>query len=273
MYFHVTNGDEEASYDSNTKWSNGVSASYKDFGFSISKSWGHNKSTEKYGKTKSTDYQFYIFKKHFGIELYYQKMKGFFMDNPGDYDYSAGDTDTIRPDIKTRHIGTNVYYSFSDNFSLANVYDCKDPIEKSSGSFLLYMGLDITKISSDSGLIPDKAKDDFEFAAEVKTVNAVNFYAGVGYTHAFVYKGFFAAASFILAGGPSFVKYDASDKKDGNENIHQVYHCNMKYTLGYNGDSFMSGIYAFWHSSTYGKKKCMIQIDGGKFGFFAGTRF
>jgi len=43
--------------------------------------------------------------------------------------------------------------------------------------------------------------------------------------------------------------------------------------LGYNSNSFTAGFYAFWHSSEYGIKKCKIQIDSGKAGFFAGTRF
>ena len=273
MSLNVTNGDNELSYDSNAKWASGFSISYKKFGFSMSKSWWYDKSTQKHGKTKTTDYQLYMFKKHIGVEVYYQKMKGVYMDNPGSYDYSAGDTETIRSDIKTRHIGSNVYYSFSDNFSLANVYDCKEPIEKSSGSFLLYLGLDLTSVSSDSSLIPGKARDDFDFAADVNEVNAVNFYAGAGYAHAFVFRGFFAAVSVIFAAGPSITEYNMRDEQDDSKKVYPVIHYNMKYLLGYNEDSFMTGIYAFWHASMYGKQKCKIQIDSGKIGFFAGTRF
>jgi len=273
MWVDIKSGSKDMTYNSNAKWSNGISASYKGFGFSISKSRGYNEETEKYGKTKSRDYQLYMFKKHLGVEVYFQKMKGFYIDNPGDYNYSAGEADTIRSDMKTRHIGTNVYYSFSDNFSLANVYDYQNPIEKCGGSFLLYTGFDITNISSDSGFIPDKARDNFDFAADVKTVNAVNLYAGGGYTYALVLYDFFAAASVIFAGGPSFSQYDMSDNHPDHKKVYPVIHYNMKYTLGYNSNSFTAGFYAFWHSSEYGIKKCKIQIDSGKAGFFAGTRF
>ncbi|HOU84063.1 MAG TPA: DUF4421 family protein [Spirochaetota bacterium] len=273
MSLNVTNGDNELSYDSNAKWASGFSVSYKKFGFSMSKSWWYDKSTEKHGKTKTTDYQLYMFKKHIGVELYFQKMKGVYMDNPGSYDYSSGDAETIRSDIKTRHIGTNAYYSFSDNFSLANAFDCQNIIDKSSGSFLLCLGLDYTKISSDSGFIPSNAEKDFDFASDVNNVNAVNFYAGAGYAHAFVYKGFFAAVSVIFAAGPSITEYNMRDNQDDFKKVYPVIHYNMKYLLGYNEDSFMMGIYAFWHASMYGKKNCSMQIDAGKIGFFAGTRF
>ncbi|HPY03347.1 MAG TPA: DUF4421 family protein [Spirochaetota bacterium] len=273
MIVDIKSESKDMTYDSNAKWLFGISASYKNFGFSISKSGGNNDETEKYGKTKARDYQLYMFKKHIGVEVFFQKMKGFYIWNPDDYDYSAGDPETIRSDIKTRHIGTNVYYSFSDNFSLANVYDYQNPIEKCGGSFLLYLGFDITNISSDSGFIPEKARDDFDFAAEVKTVNAVNFYAGIGYTYAVVFYDFFAAASVIFAGGPSFSQYDMSGSRPDHKKVYPVIHYNMKYTLGYNSNSFTAGFYAFWHSSEYGIKKCKIQIDSGKAGFFAGTRF
>ena len=274
VFLNISNGDNEISYIPNARGSIGVSASYKGFGFSASKNLGFNDGdTDKYGKTESRDYQLYMFKKHLGVELYYQKMKGFYMDNNDSYGYSAGDAETIRPDIKIRHIGANIYYSLSDNFSLANVYDCQNPVEKSGGSFLVYLGFDVTSISSDSGFIPDKAKKDFSFAANVNSVESFNIYAGGGYTHVFVYHGFFAAASIIAAASPSISKYEMTGNQANKKSTDPVVHFNMKYSLGYNGESFIAGLYAFWHTSMYGNTECKISPTAGKIGLFAGTRF
>lgn len=51
------------------------------------------------------------------------------------------------------------------------------------------------------------------------------------------------------------------------------YDSNTKYIIGYNDDSFMAGINAFRHGSMFRKKNSKFQLDAGKIGFFAGTRF
>lgn len=83
-----------------------------------------------YGKTKSTDLQIHNYGRHYVIDLYYQKYKGFYTEDKKIIN--------LFPDLSVQQIGAEGTYIFNGNkFSAKAAFEQSEKQKASVGSFLL----------------------------------------------------------------------------------------------------------------------------------------
>jgi len=109
---------------------------------------------ERYGESSFENLSMFLYGRQYGIDLYYQRYKGCYMSNPGDFGLHEGDPETIRPDLSLSAVGLNAYYVFSGNFSLVASFSQTERQLGSGGSFLFMVSAMRLVIDSDAPLFP-----------------------------------------------------------------------------------------------------------------------
>ena len=269
---------KEVSYDANSTMTAGVSASYKWLGLTYSRTAGSLKDEDKFGKTKARDYQVYIYQKQFGADLYYQKYQGYFLSNPTDFGYVEGDHQTKRSDIKVRNIGTNIYYTFFDDFSLAECFKQMENNYKSSGSPLVSLSINEFRISGSKSLIPESAQANYGDFADYRGGRYRSISAGGGYAYLKTYtNSLYASAALMAAIGYMNSKEDLNTREIQSHSL--AINVNLKISAGYSSEYLYAGLTAFGFlnstSKSSDKEKTSTDIScmGGMVEFFAGIRF
>ena len=258
---------KEVSYDANSTMNAGVSLSYKWLGLTYSRTAGSLKDEQDFGKTKARDYQLYIYQKKFGADIFYQKYEGCYLSNPTDFGYLEGDAETKRADIKVRNLGANLYYSFSDDFSLAECFKQMENNYKSSGSPLVSLSVNEFNISGDSSLIPESAQADYGDFADYRGGKYRSISAGGGY----------ASAALMVSLGYMNSKENLHVKEIQSHSL--AINVNLKFSAGYSSEYFYAGLtaFGFLNSTSKTSKKDETSTDiscmGGMIELFAGIRF
>jgi len=277
----MANGEQkgkEVSYNANPYANAGISASYKWLGFTYSRAAGSLKDEKKFGKTKANDYQFYLYQKHFGADIFYQNYSGYYLANPSDFGYREGDPETIRSDIKVRNIGINVYYSFSDDFSLSECFKQMENNYKSSGSPLVSISVNEFKISGDSSLIPESVQADYGDFADYRGGRYKSISAGGGYAYLKTYpNNLYASAALMAAVGYMNSKENIKIREVQSHSL--AINVNLKLSAGYSSEYLYAGLTAFGFLNSTSKssdkdRTCTdISCMGGMVELFAGIRF
>jgi hypothetical protein len=100
---------------------------------------------KKRGKTKSVDFQVHRYGRHFLLDLFFQKYRGF---------HEGGKEIELYPDLSIRQIGAEGSYLFNGNkFSAKAAFDQSEKQLRSVGSFILGGGIYFYKIRSAKGLL------------------------------------------------------------------------------------------------------------------------
>lgn len=266
------------SYDANSTITAGVSASYKWIGLTYSRSAGSLKDEDKFGKTIAKDYQVYVYQKKFGADLFYQKYEGYYLSNPSDFGYTEGDPQTKRSDIKVRNVGANIYYSFFDDFSLAECFKQMENNYKSSGSPLVSLSVNEFKISGNSSLIPEAAQADYGDFADYRGGRYRSISAGGGYAYLKTYSNnTYTSAALMAAIGYMNSKENINIREVQSHSL--AINVNLKLSAGYSSEYFYAGLTAFGFlnstskSSDKGRTCTDISCMGGMVELFAGIRF
>lgn len=90
---------------------------------------------DKFGKTKVFDLQMHKYGRHFVLDLFVQRYKGFFHDN------SKGQVEELYPDLSILQMGAEVSYLFNGNkFSAKAAFDQSEIQIRSEGSLVAGMG-------------------------------------------------------------------------------------------------------------------------------------
>ncbi len=269
---------KEVSYDANSTMNAGVSLSYKWLGLTYSRTAGSLKDEQDFGKTKARDYQLYIYQKKFGADIFYQKYEGCYLSNPTDFGYLEGDAETKRADIKVRNLGANLYYSFSDDFSLAECFKQMENNYKSSGSPLVSLSVNEFNISGDSSLIPESAQADYGDFADYRGGKYRSISAGGGYAYLkTTQSNFYASAALMVSLGYMNSKENLHVKEIQSHSL--AINVNLKFSAGYSSEYFYAGLtaFGFLNSTSKTSKKDETSTDiscmGGMIELFAGIRF
>lgn len=269
---------KEVSYDANSTMNAGVSLSYKWLGLTYSRTAGSLKDEQDFGKTKARDYQLYIYQKKFGADIFYQKYEGCYLSNPTDFGYLEGDAETKRADIKVRNLGANLYYSFSDDFSLAECFKQMENNYKSSGSPLVSLSVNEFNISGDSSLIPESAQADYGDFADYRGGKYRSISAGGGYAYLkTTQSNFYASAALMVSLGYMNSKENLQVKEIQSHSL--AINVNLKFSAGYSSEYFYAGLtaFGFLNSTSKTSKKDETSTDiscmGGMIELFAGIRF
>jgi hypothetical protein len=266
---------DQIEYWPNVPLSGGLDISYKSYGFSFSgKLGGSSRDMEVYGKTKYHDFQMYHYARKFGVDMYYQNYRGFYLDDARKYGYEQGDPQTIRPDLKIRTMGLNTYYIFSDDFSYSASVNQQERQSQWDWTFLLMGSVNYFRINSSGSLIP---------APQQAAYDEYSGYSGGRYASLGISPGlalivpiyhFYLSGTLFVGGGVMNKRYDtSSDRVNAFEPYLKV---NLRLGCGYNGDSFFAGMNVSndaTSSDGFGLSSGLIvMVQVLTVEFFAGTR-
>lgn len=233
-----------------------------------------NKDDEKFGETKRLDLQLNIFMRSLGIDTYYQKYTGFYLNNPDDHVDSIYSFHPNISDMETSSLGLSAYYFFnSEKFSYKAAYTRNQIQKKSAGAFILGGFFNLNYAYSPSGFVPeelpDSIHDNYTLRGFETNVMGISF----GYTYTLVFlKQFYVNASFVPGTGLRFSKIK---KKDETEILLPVISgsATIRFSLGYESKHLYAGIKAISSINSYNYNTIDISSSTGNLQFYVGKRF
>ncbi len=233
-----------------------------------------NKPIEKFGETKSFDFQSNIYTKRWGADIAYQRYRGLYLDKPGRHysSYQAGDNYPQRPDLTLRNFQLNTFYIFNHKkFSYRSAYNQADRQLKSSGSPILGIFFSNYKYDADSTLIPQSAQGAYPGNENNRFGRISTVALFPGYTHTFIYRKFYFNASLSIGPAHLWTKYNVDDFEKEDITIRPIY--NIRMATGFNGDWFFAGITLV--NQVVSAKIDNLEVNGssGNIKFFVGVRF
>lgn len=197
-----------------------------------------NNDNDKQGKTKAFTFGFDINANHIVQSLKIGYVRGFYLNNSGDFDptwNASKDPYLIIPDLKVAELMGSTFYKLNSNFSFKAISSQTEIQRKSCGSLLpgiSYMYYEV-----------DNKSDNVNQTSSQKT-NNFELLASVGYFYSLVInRGFYAAAGFLPGIGYNFVKLTTRLPNNISYNKYNtpVTRFQEKFGLGYNSRKWYSG--------------------------------
>jgi hypothetical protein len=192
-----------------------------------------------FGKTKATDLQLNLLGKSWGLDLFYQNYKGFYVDDPNGKIVS-GASYPQRPDLRTNNFGINGIYFFNKRFSLRSAYNFSERQRKSAGSFSLTGTLNFFGVEGDSSLYSKKYEPVFGAGTAFSQMDMNTFSVSPGYSYTLVVKNFFINASLSLGPAYHWVNYQVGGKELSASSLNSFFEARAG--IGYNGKRFFCGV-------------------------------
>ena len=233
-----------------------------------------NKDDKIYGKTKRFDTQLNIFSKWFGLHAHLQYYKGFYLENPKDFQIWNEEFYPQIGDIEALSLGVAAYYFFNNkNFSYKAAYTRTQIQKKSAGAFILggFYNLDIAL--APSSFVPYELNNpdianDFDINAYSTAIIGLS----IGYTYTFVIKRFFINLSLVPGFGARVVKLWANNQQ---YKISPTLSSSVttRISLGYEGKHLYWGLNIINNSNSYQHEKYEIESSTGNIKLFIGKRF
>lgn len=229
----------------------------------------------KYGESQALDYQFRFYFKKFAAELFYQKYKGYYIDNtdevaPG---WSTNGNKRLYPDLTTEHRGLSLTYVFnSESYSMASAFDQSVRQTSSGGSWLANFSLSQHLFNNPEPLIPAELTGSYGEFEKVSAGNLTSLSLGAGGAYNLVlFDNYFLAGLLMVNIGPQLMKYVKTDETTSENSFGSQAH--LKVSLGYNGPKFISGFSFAGDTATYTIEKTELTFQTFELGIFIGTRF
>ncbi len=248
----------------------GIGISWNGIGISfVNDAPADDSEVEKYGKSTYENLSMFLYGKQYGIDLFYQRYRGCYLSNPGEFGLHEGDPETIRPDLTLSSLGANAYYVFSGDFSLIAAFSQTERQLRSGGSLMFMVSVMRFDIESDGPLVP-AAVDGGGYAG----FSGGRFYsaaASPGYGYTFVYEGLYLTLGAFIGGGLVYQRMDvASGEKSG---YNTMIRSSVKSALGYNGENYFAGAIVIYDIVSGGMGDLTAELMIFNMEFFAGTRF
>ena len=253
----------------------GLGFNYKWLGLGVSFSLPFmNKDDEIYGETKRFDTQLNIFSRWFGIDAHLQYYKGFYLENPKDFQDWNEEFYPQIGDIEALSLGIAAYYFFNNkNFSYKAAFTRTQIQKKSAGAFILggFYNLDIALAPSSfvpSQLNNPNLANDFDINAYSTAIIGLS----IGYTYTFVVKRFFINLSLVPGFGARVVKLWA----EGTE--HKISpsisaSITSRVAIGYEGKHLYWGLNIINTTNSYKHEEYEISSSTGNVKLYIGKRF
>ena len=229
------------------------------------------------GKTKYEDFSGSLFlgnKDQFLLAGYYNRFKGFYVENSQEVDTSltAADPFIQNASLETFNWGATIYYVFSpDQLSLSAHLGQSAQQTSSDGSWFIRASYDGLKIKSQGAFIPTVAQADYGTDALIEDgeFNTASF--TLGYGHAWISGNWFFFIQVNLGTGSQFLKYTvAGDKKATTK---QAFKGGSSLVGGYNGNDFYSGLKVDFDNTDLPLETININTSRLLAQFFLGYRF
>jgi hypothetical protein len=233
--FHlVTNNDVKLTLRLNYKFLN------LSFGFSPGFLPG-NDDDELKGDSSFTEYQVNMFPGRFVQNVFFRRMKGFYVENTEDFVplWQEGTDPYLQfPDLKSIEWGGYTGFVLNEKFSLRSLLNRQEWQLTSSGSFIPALRYNFTKLAN-----------TFESGSYGKE-NQVDLRADLGYYYNYVVSPKVNIAPYARAGiGPKTSKYTLDGVVDKNTYFVSDYGGGLQ--LGYNTDQLYVGIRGSFNGYTY----------------------
>ncbi len=285
-------------YYPNFKLAGGMGVSYWVFGLSAQMAiTGTAKPDSRYGRTKFFDLQLHYYFRKLGVDIFYQNYRGYYLENPKQYNswvyqngtpvslsYKRSDPGTVRSDLRIATVGFNVFYVFSDNYSLDAAFKQTERQNRSGGSFLLMLSGMNSRVSASTSLLPLTQEWLYGIYHGFKGGNFTSLGIAPGYSYTFLIgtNYFITPVIFVGAGvmTDSLRLHRTPEEilagRDGvKHKLEAFLKTNLRLALGYNGDSFfygLAGVLDISASQGFIKTSISVGVYRGYFEAFAGYR-
>lgn len=229
---------------------------------------------ERYGKTRYINLQTNYYGDKIGIDLAFQRYKGFFVKNPYEVDtvWLPGSNYPQRQDIIARNISANVYYIFNNKkFSYRAAFAQTERQAKSAGSFVMMSAVSHLRFGSANSFIPVAQLSTF---GEKTSFKEGNFYSVAflpGYAHTFVVNSFYLSLSFHIGVGIQQKHYIVSDRLYDELNISRKN--NLRIAGGYYGEKFLGGLSVIIDNTPIQMQNVILSASTFNVKIFVGYRF
>jgi hypothetical protein len=239
---HIRERKNALAYRSNKPYSLGIGMYLFELGVEIAFAVPLNEqSKEIYGESDTRNIQINTFGKRWGAEAFYQKYKGFYVDDLTT-DIPANTPYPQRPDLKTTNIGiTGNYVINSKKFSFRSAYNFAERQLRSAGTFVVFTSLTGFKASGDTAIVGRQHDDRFGRDSRIRQIEINSLGVAPGYAYNLIYKGFFLNGTLAIGPAHNWIAYTHDDGvKDRHGKIDAF--VTARISIGYNGDSFFGGL-------------------------------
>jgi len=223
-------------YEQNANSKFGIGADYKWMGFFVSVADVQSElSPETYGSTDYFDFQFHIYTKKWGFDLYAQDFQGYYLSNT--QEVLGTECCEIREDIRSKFYGANVFYVFNpEKLSYVAAGNLTAQQISSGGSWSLYAGYGYQNFNTGSTLAPASLSTDYGVLGNIEGGAFQTFVVGGGYGYTGVIAGpFFFHISAQLGLGPQYQKFSTADF--GNyDQLKSAGKATGRFALGWSGE-------------------------------------
>lgn len=246
-YTNVTvskGGKNTINYEPNSNLTFGIGATLNSFSLNLAYGFKFLNGESGKGQTEFFDIQVNIYKRKFIVDLFAQLYQGFYLNNTSSLNNSYELPFYLRQDLKARLFGVSFLRVFNDKkFSYSAPFVQNEIQEKSAGSFLLGGKIFVSRLFSDSSMVPFFVQDSiYGQISEVKVVKAFQFGPTVGYAYSLILKKrFFVIASLNLSfmvGPVEFLQLD--EIKETQWQVNPV--VGLRMGIGYNSPKWFLGI-------------------------------
>ncbi|SDQ24091.1 DUF4421 family protein [Flagellimonas zhangzhouensis] len=223
-----------------------------------------NDDDELKGESSFTEYSVNLFPKQFVQNLFYRRMKGFYVENTEDFFplWQEGTDPYFQfSDLKSIEWGGYTGFVLNKDFSLRALLSRQEWQMESSGSFVPALRYDFTKMTNPF--------DDGSYGKE----NQVDLRADLGYYYNWVVTSNVNIAPYVRAGiGPKFSKYTLDGVVE--KNSYFVFDYGAGFQVGYNTDKLYMGVRGNYNGYSYKSEEENTITNNLWHGlFFVGYRF
>jgi len=230
------------------------------------------KQKDIYGESKARDLQLNMLGKQWGLDVYDQKYKGFYVDDPS-IKIILGRAYPQRPDIITDNLGFTGNYVFNNKrFSYRSAYNFADRQLHSAGSFLLYTSIARFKAQGDSAILGTRYASEFGNDSGILQVKSTTFAIAPGYSYSFVKKGFFINGTLAVGPAHNWLYYRLDNGGTKNDIKFSAFVVG-RISIGYSGDRFFGGVSFGTQNSTAEFDHVKLTSSTGTFKILFGCRF
>jgi hypothetical protein len=229
------------------------------------------KKTDLFGKSKARDIQLNMLGKKFGLDMYYQRYRGFYVtdrDNePGrDMPYPQ------RGDIVSRNLGVTGSYIFNNKkFSLRSVYNFSERQIYSAGSFIALVNLGRFTLEADSSIL-DSSQELVFTNESFKNLRYSTFSVAPGYSYNLIYRSFFLNGTLGIGPAHHWIYYQHETGK-GEREIGINSFVAARIGIGYNGERVFGGISFLTQGSNVKFEEARFSNNNASFKILMGYRF
>ena len=265
---------ESIDYNANVPFALNLSLNYKSFGLSVSKNFRSSVEAGALLETNYTDIQFNYLLNRFGVELYYQKYKGYNLGECDKFGYVEGDLNAARSDINNQNIGLNTFFLFNKKHSLKTLLNHFSKPDKTEFSFLMMSSFNRLTLSSSKNMIPAQEVIYYGNNSDYRGGNYNVLSVAPGVSLALPGRRFYLSTVLMAGYGMSYSeKHFANEDQTGFENFLKI---NFKIAYGYCGKKMIAGLaYNMDSLLPIGKEGTDVEFQtfSGTFDVFLGFKF